>query len=124
VVSNWDCADAIDFNQLYQTIHYKLQLYDYVIVAGFALWQKYLPLPSLHILLEGSTIDQIIKSRLVTKNLQDKETDALKVKENVWPFYQETLKHLSDYKIINVYENGKRVSEQKIINIILNVMDI
>ncbi len=108
--TNWDTVESIDFNQLNDTITKALNCYHYVIVTGFALRDQYVIKPNLSILLDigGNPIKKIALARQVSKGYRGKK-DWYMVEEVVYPYYLETLQHITiDYKI-SVYDGEKRI---------------
>lgn len=125
--SNLDCDEAIDYVTFKNVIHYNLQLFEYVIVTGFALRSNLLNINSDYsILLENNNINRIIKGRQQSKGYQDEkaEKDKWMVIKIIYPYYLETLSKIQyDYKI-PVYVNNKRVNKLFILNYILHIIEV
>ncbi len=134
-VKNWDCMESLDINA------FKAAILEYaplgLVVVGFALRDDIFPIkPKYHIHLNiGDTVDDICQRCVDCRQQYKKlnlETDKMVVKELVYPFYVETLKKSKiTFNIEVYYENGEgvyyktgeRLPLQKIIDMILWIID-
>ena len=126
--ANWDTHEAIDFIQFNDDIQEAVNLYDYVIVTGFALRQPYMLFkPDLSILLDigDNALHKIVTARRVSKGYSGDKAikDYYMVSQVVYPYYLETLKEIYVDYVLPVYNQDQRILLKDLVSQILQYMD-
>lgn len=125
--ANWDTHEAIDFIQLNDDIQEAVNLYDYVIVTGFALRPQYMLFkPDLSILLDigDNALHKIVTARRASKGYAGDKAikDYYMVSQVVYPYYLETLKEIYVDYVLPVYHLDERIGLKKLIDQVLLYM--